>query len=117
MMGLIKTGIGFGLGYVLGARAGRQRYEQLLDEARRLSEHPKVQEASAKLPPALQQGLSRVVGNPVQPDPGADPGLADPPPVDPIDLVAPLDEGPGNPPVVNPVVFESSSRPTRNDLQ
>jgi len=117
-MGLLKTGIGFGLGYLLGARAGRQRYEQLLDEARRLSTHPKVQEASAKLPPALQQGLARVVGDPVPASGDAMPGVADPAPGETtIDLDTPLGGSPGTPPVVNPVVFESTSRTTRDDLQ
>lgn len=35
---------GFGLGYVLGARAGRQRYEQLKSGAQGVWQNPKVQE-------------------------------------------------------------------------
>lgn len=75
-MGYVKTGLGFGLGYVLGARAGRQRYEELVQQARQLSAHPKVQEASAKLPPAVQQGLAKVSQSGPVGDPLA--GAADP---------------------------------------
>ena len=35
---------GFGLGYVLGARAGRQRFEQIKSGAQGLWNNPKVQE-------------------------------------------------------------------------
>ena len=35
---------GFGLGYVLGARAGRQRYEQIKSGAQGVWNNPKVQE-------------------------------------------------------------------------
>ena len=35
---------GFGLGYVLGSRAGRQRYEQLKSGAQGVWQNPKVQE-------------------------------------------------------------------------
>lgn len=40
--------VGVAAGYVLGARAGRQRYEQIATTARRISEHPKVQEAAGR---------------------------------------------------------------------
>ena len=33
-------------GYVLGARAGRQRYEQIADQAQRVWSNPKVQQAA-----------------------------------------------------------------------
>jgi hypothetical protein len=38
----------FGAGYVLGSRAGRERYEQIRSSARRLSQNPKVQSAAHK---------------------------------------------------------------------
>jgi len=56
-VGLLRLGSSFGLGYVLGARAGRPRYEQLLGEGRRLLQHPRVQEASSRLPAVVQQRL------------------------------------------------------------
>jgi hypothetical protein len=37
---------GLAVGYVLGTRAGRERYEQLLDGVRKIKEHPTVQEAA-----------------------------------------------------------------------
>ncbi|WP_235734969.1 hypothetical protein [Nocardioides alcanivorans] len=38
--------IGFGIGYVLGARAGHQRYEQILAKWQEVRENPRVQEAA-----------------------------------------------------------------------
>lgn len=37
---------GLGVGYVLGSRAGRQRYEQIMESVNRLKENPTFQEAS-----------------------------------------------------------------------
>jgi len=34
-------------GYVLGARAGRDRYDQIMDQAQRFRANPKVQQATA----------------------------------------------------------------------
>ena len=38
--------LGAGLGYVLGAKAGRGRYEQLVRTYQRISDHPAVQGAA-----------------------------------------------------------------------
>ncbi|WP_067461892.1 YtxH domain-containing protein [Actinomadura macra] len=40
---------GAAIGYVLGTRAGRERYEQLKQWSRQVSENPNVQEATEKL--------------------------------------------------------------------
>ena len=40
---------GLALGYVLGTRAGRQRYEQIKRVTRRISDSPSVQEAAGLL--------------------------------------------------------------------
>jgi len=56
-VGLLRLGSSFWLGYVLGTRAGRPRYEQLLSDGKRLLLHPKVQEASSRLPAVVQQRL------------------------------------------------------------
>lgn len=42
-----KTGmiIGFGVGYVLGTKAGRERYEELRQSWQELTGNPRVQEA------------------------------------------------------------------------
>jgi len=61
-VGLLRWGSSFGLGYVLGSRAGRQRYEQLLGDGRRFLQHPKVQEASSRLPAVVQQRLPAARG-------------------------------------------------------
>jgi hypothetical protein len=41
--------IGFGTGYVLGTRAGRDRYEAIARGARRVMESPAIQEAAGVL--------------------------------------------------------------------
>jgi hypothetical protein len=38
--------VGVGVGYVLGARAGRGRYEQIVRTYRRIVDHPAVQGAA-----------------------------------------------------------------------
>jgi hypothetical protein len=50
--------VGFGLGYVLGSKAGRQRYEQLSRVAHNLAESPAVQSAAG----VLQAQGARLVG-------------------------------------------------------
>ncbi len=62
IVGLLRLGSSFGLGYVLGTRAGRPRYEQLLGDGRRLLQHPRVQEASSRLPAVVQQRLPAAGG-------------------------------------------------------
>ena len=47
--------IAFGVGYVLGARAGRARYEQIADGARRVAGNPKVQAAAGKAQETVAQ--------------------------------------------------------------
>jgi hypothetical protein len=41
--------VGFGVGYVLGSRAGRERYEAIARTTRRLLENPAVQETAGVL--------------------------------------------------------------------
>ncbi|MGQ0574714.1 MAG: hypothetical protein ACT4RN_11000 [Pseudonocardia sp.] len=43
---MLRFLLGAAVGYVLGARAGRERYEQLLRTYQRLSDHPAVQGAA-----------------------------------------------------------------------
>ena len=40
--------VGFGVGYVLGARAGRQRYQQIVDWYNRFTGNPTVQQVAEK---------------------------------------------------------------------
>jgi len=48
MKGKITLLAGGAIGYVLGTRAGRQRYEQIRSQAQRLWQNPKVQEKAHK---------------------------------------------------------------------
>ena len=47
-MGKLSLGLGLGIGYVLGAQAGRARYEQIKQAAAGLMERPDVQQALEK---------------------------------------------------------------------
>lgn len=47
MKKLILLGVGFA-GYVLGARAGRERYEQIRGMAKKVKDDPRVQEKAAQ---------------------------------------------------------------------
>lgn len=44
MLRKLTLAIGFGAGYVLGAKAGRPRYEQIMTKARELAGKPAVQD-------------------------------------------------------------------------
>jgi hypothetical protein len=54
--------LGMGVGYVLGTRAGRERYEQLSKAYRRVADNPQVQAAAgvarAKAGEAVQAGVA-----------------------------------------------------------
>jgi len=41
--------IGVGVGYVLGARAGRQRYDQMMGKAQQLMRNPRVQQKAEQV--------------------------------------------------------------------
>jgi hypothetical protein len=47
-MSKLKLLIAFAAGYVAGAAAGRQRYEQIKANARRVAENPRVQSAAQR---------------------------------------------------------------------
>ncbi len=48
-MGKVTLAVGLAAGYVLGARAGRQQYEQIMTTARSLMNNPKVQQTTETL--------------------------------------------------------------------
>lgn len=64
-MGKLSLALGIGVGYVLGSRAGRARYEQIQQAATRLTGRPEVQQAVGKvrdsLPPPLQGTVDGLV--------------------------------------------------------
>lgn len=49
MIRKLTLGAGFAAGYVLGAKAGTQRYEQIVAKARELAGMPAVQEVTSNL--------------------------------------------------------------------
>ena len=65
-MGRLSLGLGFGVGYVLGARAGRARYEQIKQAAAGVMERPEVQQAveqvRAAAPAPLQGSIDKLSG-------------------------------------------------------
>jgi hypothetical protein len=65
-MGRLSLGLGFGVGYVLGARAGRARYEQIKQAAAGVMERPQVQQALEKArtaaPAPLQGSIDKLSG-------------------------------------------------------
>ena len=56
---------GFATGYVLGTRAGREKYDQLVKMARTAAEHPAVQQAAGVVQ-AQATGLAQKVGGQLQ---------------------------------------------------
>jgi hypothetical protein len=62
MAGNLKLLAGLAAGYVLGARAGRERYEQIAEAGRRLAERPEIRELTGKVRAGLGTGLERAAG-------------------------------------------------------
>lgn len=59
MRGRLGVMLGFGAGYVLGAKAGTERYEQLRRLYDNLMANPKVQEVTGKAKGAVGTGLDQ----------------------------------------------------------
>lgn len=61
-MGKLGMAVGFAAGYVLGARAGKERYQQINEAATRLRERPEVkrvtEQASEKVSAATQRATT-----------------------------------------------------------
>ena len=53
--------VGFAAGYVLGSRAGHERYEQIKAGASRVARNPKVQAAADRVQDAAGQQAASVV--------------------------------------------------------
>jgi hypothetical protein len=62
MAGNLKLLAGLAAGYVLGARAGRERYERIAEATRRLAERPEVRELTGKVRSGLEAGLDKAAG-------------------------------------------------------
>ena len=55
---MLKFLLGAAIGYVLGARAGHERYEQLLRTYQRLADHPAVQGAAGVVRARVEQTVN-----------------------------------------------------------
>jgi hypothetical protein len=62
MAGNLKLLAGLTAGYVLGARAGRERYERIAEATRRLAERPEVRELTGRVRAGLGAGLEKAAG-------------------------------------------------------
>ena len=62
MAGNLKLLAGLAAGYVLGARAGRERYERIAEATRRLAERPAVRELTGLFQAGLGAGLEQAAG-------------------------------------------------------
>lgn len=62
VMGKLTAGLGFVAGYLLGARAGRERYDQLTKAAARLAQHPQVQQAGDRVKTLAEEKLQTAPG-------------------------------------------------------
>ena len=62
MAGNLKLLAGLAAGYVLGARAGRERYERIVEAGRRLAGRPEVREVTGKVRSGLGAGLEKAAG-------------------------------------------------------
>jgi hypothetical protein len=86
-MGKLSFAIGLGVGYVLGAQAGRARYEQIKQAAAELVERPEVQQAletvKSAAPAPLQGTIEKLTqGGSADQSSGAEPPSADAPAAD-----------------------------------
>lgn len=59
MAGKLSFLVGFGAGYVLGARSGRERYDQIADKAQQLWRDPRVHERAGHAQQVVQEKTSR----------------------------------------------------------
>ena len=59
MAGNLKLLTGLAAGYVLGARAGRERYERIAEASRRLAERPEIRELTGKVRSGIGAGLEK----------------------------------------------------------
>jgi hypothetical protein len=66
---MLKFLLGAAVGYVLGAKAGRERYEQLLRTYQRVADHPAVQGAAGVVRARVEETVN---GNRHTADAGAD---------------------------------------------
>ena len=62
MMKKLPLLVSFGAGYVLGAKAGRQRYDEIAGMARKVADDPRVQRFAHRAQDAATQQASAAAG-------------------------------------------------------
>ena len=123
VMGRLSLGLGFGVGYVLGARAGRARYEQIKQAAAGVMERPEVQQAveqvRAAAPAPLQGSIDKLSGRgSARQDTSAETVAVEALVVEEVDVVVtppPPVSGTGGPRGVGPAVPDPLLPPAKSD--
>lgn len=59
---MVRFLVGVAVGYVLGTRAGRERYEQLVRTYHRAADHPAVQGAAGIAQAGVESAIGKVRG-------------------------------------------------------
>jgi hypothetical protein len=59
-MRVIRFAVGVAVGYVLGTRAGRERYEQIVEQARKVAGSPPVAAAQDRVTEMIDKGKEQV---------------------------------------------------------
>lgn len=83
----LGLGVGFGLGYYLGSRAGRERHEQINDFLRRVKRSDTFEVATDKAKDVVDVGVGKakdVVDSKRGDGDEPEPAVAPPPPDDPF---------------------------------
>jgi hypothetical protein len=62
MAGNFKLAVGLAVGYLLGARAGRERYERLAELAREVAQRPEARQLTDRVRSGLGAGVNQAVG-------------------------------------------------------
>ena len=77
-MKILTLAAGLAAGYVLGSRAGREKYEQIVAQYQKLSGHPSVVQAQEKTKQALASRASEVITklDPTAPDNPSEPPVS-----------------------------------------
>ena len=85
-MKIFKFAAGFAAGYVLGSKAGREKYEQIAEAARRMRGTPAVQQAQQKAKDMVGTGVetakAKMDRRPAKPKPVQ--------PVETVDVTSPV---------------------------
>ena len=62
MAGNFKLAVGLAVGYLLGARAGRERYERLAELAREVAQRPEVRQLTDRVRTGLGASMNQAIG-------------------------------------------------------